>query len=118
MSRRCTRGGLTCTPQVLSGTSRQLLRTNLERAVLQVSLSAAPGENFSGAHWQQIGCHSLTGTRCEIEKQIRIQDVSTRVQLQQLADATVARSSTYSEYRDHFEAAGVELVPILQKDDA
>jgi len=51
-------------------------------------------------------------------KQIRIQDVSTRVQLQQLADATVARSSTYSEYRDHFEAAGVELVPILQKDDA
>jgi len=107
-----------CTPRVLSRTSPQLLRTNLERAVLHVSLSAAPGENFSDAQWQQIGCDYLEGTRCEIEKQIRIQDFSTRVQLQRLADAGVARSSTYSEYRDHFEAAGVELVPILQKDDA
>ena len=165
------------------------LRPNLERAVLHVSLSAAPGENLSDAQWRAIGVQYLQGmefvdnqylitrhtdtehehihilanrithagqvvsdsqdyqrqevlmraierdfglkqlapsiesqrrapTRGEIEKQIRTQDVSTRVQLQQLADAAVARSSTYTEYRDHLQAAGVELVPILQQDGA
>jgi|GEM_PF-889875 len=165
------------------------LRPNLDRAVLHVSLSAAPGENFTDAQWQAIGRQYLEGmdfvdnqylitrhtdtehehihilanrithagevvsdsrdyqrqevlmraierdyglqqlapsqeserrapTRGEIEKQIRTHDVSTRVQLQQLADAAVARSTTYTEYRDHLEAAGVELVPILQKDGA
>ena len=165
------------------------LRPNLERAVLHVSLSAAPGENLSDAQWQRIGREYLHGmdlvdnqylitrhtdtehehihilanrithagqvvsdsqdyqrqevlmraierdfglqqlapsiksqrrapTRGEIEKQIRTAVVSTRVQLQQLADAAVARSSTYSEYREHLEAAGVELVPVLQKDGA
>lgn len=165
------------------------LRPNLEKAVLHVSLSAAPGENLSDAQWQAIGRKYLQGmdlgdnqylitrhtdtehehihilanrithagqvvsdsqdyqrqevlmraierdfglqqlapsresqrrapTRGEIEKQIRTQDVSTRVQLQQLADVAVARSSSYTEYRDHLEAAGVELVPILQMDGA
>ena len=165
------------------------LRPNLDKAVLHVSLSAAPGENMTDAQWQAIGRQYLAGmgftdnqylitrhtdtehehihilanrishaglvvsdsrdyqrqevlmrtierdyglqqlapsresdrrapTRGEIEKQIRTRDVSTRVQLQQLADAAVARSGSYSEYRDHLEAAGVELVPILQQGGA
>ena len=165
------------------------LRPNLERAVLHVSLSAAPGEKLSDEQWSAIARWYLEGmalndnqyvvtrhtdtehehvhilanrityagqvvsdsqdfqrqevlmraierdfglqqlapsreserrapTRGEIEKQIRTADVSTRVQLQQLADAAVARSSTYSQYREHLQAAGVELVPVLQQEGA
>ena len=165
------------------------LRPNLEKAVLHVSLSAAPGENLSDAQWEEIGRRYLDGmdfvdnqylitrhtdtehehihilanrithsgqvvsdsqdyqrqevlmrsierdfglqqlapslesqrrapTRGEIEKQIRTQDASTRVQLQQLADAAAKGATSYTEYQQRLEAAGVELVPVLQKDGA
>ena len=161
------------------------LRPNLEKAVLHVSLSAAPAEKLSDAQWQAIGRRYLSGmelvanqylitrhtdtehehihilanritnagqvvsdskdyqrqealmreiereyglrqlapsiesarrapSRGEIEKQVRTAEVSTRIQLQQLADAAAKGCSSYSEYQERLEAAGVELVPVLQ----
>ena len=165
------------------------LRPNLEKAVLHVSLSAAPAERLSDAQWQAIGRRYLTGmelvanqylitrhtdtehehihilanritnagqvvsdskdyqrqealmreiereyglkqlapsiesarrapSRGEIEKQLRTAEVSTRVQLQQLADAAAKGCLSYSEYQERLEAAGVELVPVVQLDGA
>ena len=53
-------------------------------------------------------------TKGEIETQVRTGDVSTRAQLQQLADAAAKDCSGYTQYQTRLEAAGVELVPIVQ----
>ena len=161
------------------------LRPQLEKAVLHVSLSAAPDEKLSDAQWQAIGRKYLQGmqlvdnqylitrhtdtehehihilanrithfgdvvsdsqdyrrqealmreierdyglkqltpsieserrapTRGEIEKQLRTAEVSTRIQLQQLADAAAQGCTSYGEYQARLEAAGVELIPVLQ----
>ena len=162
------------------------LRPNLERAVLHVSLSAAPGEKLTDAQWADIGRRYLVGmefldnqylvtrhtdtehehihilanrithagevvsdskdyerqelvmrsierefdlqqlrpsiesdrrapTRGEIEKHLRTAEASTRIQLQQLADAAAKGTTTYTEYQRRLEAAGVDLIPVLQQ---
>ena len=175
------------TPRELSAEfgSIRKLRPNLGKAVLHVSLSAAPGENLTDAQWADIGRKYLAGmeltdnqylitrhtdtdhehihilanrithagqvvsdsmdyqrqeilmrsierefglqqlapstqsprrapTKGEIEKQVRTGEISTRVQLQQLGDAAAKGCSSYTQYQARLEAAGVELVPILQ----
>ena len=165
------------------------LRPNLERAVLHVSLSAAPGEKLTDAQWADISRRYLTGmefldnqylvtrhtdtehehihilanrithagqvvsdskdyerqeilmraierefdlkqlspsidsdrrapTRGEIEKHLRTSEASTRIQLQQLADAAVKGAKTYTEYQRRLEASGVALIPVLQQGGA
>lgn len=165
------------------------LRPNLERAVLHVSLSAAPGEKLTDHQWQLIARRYLDGmalndnqyivtrhtdtehehvhilanritpagkvvsdsqdysrqealmrgierefglrplapsrdaerraaTRGEIEKHIRTDVVSTRIQLQRLADVASKDCASFSEYRERLRAVGVELEPILQQEGA
>ena len=165
------------------------LRPNLERAVLHVSLSAAPGEKLTDAQWADIGRRYLAGmefldnqylvtrhtdtehehihilanrithggevvsdskdyerqellmraierefhlqrlapsiesdrrapTRGEIEKHLRTAEASTRIQLQQLADAAAKGTTTYTEYQRRLEASGVDLIPVLQQGGA
>ena len=165
------------------------LRPNLERAVLHVSLSAAPGEKLTDAQWADIGRRYLEGmefldnqylvtrhtdtehehihilanrithtgevvsdskdyerqevlmrsierefhlqqlrpsidsdrrapTRGEIEKHLRTSEASTRIQLQQLADAAAKGTTTYTEYQRRLESSGVELIPVLQQGGA
>jgi hypothetical protein len=53
-------------------------------------------------------------SRGEIEKQLRTEEVSTLIQLQQLADAAAKGCSSCSEYQERLEAVGVELVPVVQ----
>ena len=53
-------------------------------------------------------------TKGEIEKRLRTGQVSTRVQLQQLADAAAQGCSSYTQYQARLAAAGVELLPLLQ----
>ena len=162
------------------------LRPNLERAVLHVSLSAAPGEKLTDAQWSDISRRYLAGmefldnqylvtrytdtehehihilanrithagevvsdskdyerqellmraierefhlkqlspsidsdrkapTRGEIEKHLRTSEASTRIQLQQLADAAAKGAATYTEYQRRLEASGVDLIPVLQQ---
>ena len=162
------------------------LRPNLERAVLHVSLSAAPGEKLTDAQWSEISRRYLAGmefldnqylvtrhtdtehehihilanrithagqvvsdskdferqeilmraierefdlkqlspsidsdrkapTRGEIEKHLRTSEASTRIQLQQLADAAAKVATTYTEYQRRLEASGVDLIPVLQQ---
>jgi hypothetical protein len=161
------------------------LRPSLGKAVLHVSLSAAPGEKLTDTQWRDIGRryldgmgldqnqfiatrHSDTGhehihilanrirfdgsvtsdshdwrrqealmreierdfglqrvapsheaerrapTQGEIERSVRTGEASTRAQLQQLADAAVQGCRSYTEYQERLEAAGVELVPVVQ----
>jgi hypothetical protein len=165
------------------------LRPNLGRAVLHVSLSAAPGEHLSDDQWREIGQRYLHGmgldanqylitrhldtehehvhllvnrvrfhgevtsdshdyrrqeilmraierdfslqpvrpsveaerhaaTKGEIEQGLRTGIASTRQRLQQLCDAAVTTSRTYSDYAERLEAASVELVPVTQLDGA
>jgi len=165
------------------------LRPNLERAVLHVSLSAAPGEKLTDAQWADISRRYLAGmefldnqylvtrhtdtehehihilanrithagevvsdskdyerqellmraierefhlqqlrpsiesdrrppTRGEIEKHLRTSEASTRIQLQQLADAAAKGARTYTEYQRRLEVSGVELIPVLQQGGA
>ena len=175
------------TPRELSAEfgSIRKLRPNLSKAVLHVSLSAAPGEKLSDAQWTDIGRKYLAGmdltdnqylitrhtdtehehihilanritnagqvisdsqdyqrqevlmraiereyalqqlapslqsqrrapTKGEIEKQVRTGEISTRVQLQQLADAAAQGCTSYTQYQARLEAAGVQLEPLLQ----
>ena len=53
-------------------------------------------------------------TRGEVEKLVRTGETSTRVQLQTLADAAILGCSSYTDYQDRLEKAGVELVPVVQ----
>ena len=165
------------------------LRPNLERAVLHVSLSAAPGEKLTDVQWAEISRRYLVGmefldnqylvtrhtdtehehihilanrithagqvvsdskdferqellmraierefdlkqlspsidserrapTRGEIEKHLRTAEASTRIQLQQLADAAAKGARTYTEYQRRLKASGVELIPVLQQGGA
>ena len=52
-------------------------------------------------------------SRGEIEKQLRTEEVSTLIQLQQLADAAAKGCSSCSEYQERLEAVDVELVPVV-----
>lgn len=165
------------------------LRPNLGKAVLHVSLSAAPGEKLTDEQWQQISERYLRGmdlddnqfivtrhtdtehehvhilanrirfdggvtsdsrdyqrqetlmreierdyrlqqlapsreatrhapTKGEIEQGIRTGQPSARQQLQQLCDAAVDRCRGFADYQAQLEAAGVELVPVVQLDGA
>lgn len=53
-------------------------------------------------------------TKGEIEHAIRTGEPSTRQQLQQLADAAAKDSRSFTAYQERLEAAGVELVPVVQ----
>ena len=53
-------------------------------------------------------------TRGEVEELVRTGETSTRLQLQKLADAAILGCSSYTEYQDRLEKAGVELVPVVQ----
>jgi len=53
-------------------------------------------------------------TRGEIEKQIRTGVVSTRVQLQRLADIAAKACSSLREYQGRLQAVGVELELLIQ----
>ena len=161
------------------------LRPNLGKAVLHVSLSAAPGEKLTDAQWHEIGARYMDGmgleqnqfvitrhtdtehehihilanrvrfdgsvtsdsqdykrqetimrelerdyglqrvapsreaerkapTKGEIEAGIRTGQPSTRQQLQQLADAAAKDCGSFTAYQERLEAAGVELVPVVQ----
>lgn len=161
------------------------LRPTLGKAVLHVSLSAAPGENLTDEQWSEIGKRYLDGmgleqnqfvitrhtdtehehvhilanrirfdgsvtsdsqdyrrqealmreiereyglqrvapsseaerkapTKGEIEGAIRTGQPSARQQLQQLADAAAKDCRSFTAYRERLEAAGVELVPVVQ----
>ncbi len=163
------------------------LRPKLGKAVLHVSLSAAPGEHLTDAQWVEIGRRYLHGmglndnqylitrhegiehehihllvnrirfdgkvvsdshdyrrhevlmraierdyglapvrasadverhapTKGEIEEGLRTGIPSTRQRLQGLCDGAVKVSRNYSEYAEHLEAAGVELIPVTQLD--
>ena len=161
------------------------LRPNLGKAVLHVSLAAAPGEHLTDEQWRQIGQRYLRGmgfqdnqfvitrhtdtehehihilanrithggavvsdahdyrrqetlmreierdfglqrvapsleaerrapTKGEIEAQVRTGQPSTRQQLQQLCEGAAQGCRSFTEYQERLEAAGVELVPVVQ----
>jgi hypothetical protein len=163
------------------------LRPGLSKAVLHVSLSAAPGEHLTDSQWIKIGQRYLNGmgldrnqyiitrhtdtehehihllanriqfdgavtsdsqdyrrheilmraierdlglrqvalsmdterraaTKGEIEAGLRTGKPSTRQQLQQLCDAAAEDCSSFTQYAERLEAAGVELVPVTQLD--
>lgn len=165
------------------------LRPNLGKAVLHVSLSAAPGENLTDEQWREIGKRYMDGmgleqnqfvitrhtdtehehihilanrirfdgsvtsdsqdykrqetimrelerdyglqrvapsheaerkapTKGEIEGGIRTGQPSARQQLQQLADAAAKDCGSFTVYQERLEAAGVELVPVVQLEGA
>lgn len=165
------------------------LRPNLGKAVLHVSLSAAPGEKLTDEQWREIGKRYMDGmgleqnqfvitrhndtehehihilanrirfdgsvtsdsqdykrqeaimrelerdyglqrvapsheaerkapTKGEIEGGIRTGQPSARQQLQQLADAAAKDCSSFTVYQERLEAAGVELVPVVQLEGA
>ncbi|MES2902128.1 MAG: relaxase/mobilization nuclease domain-containing protein [Pseudomonadota bacterium] len=164
------------------------LRPGLGKAVLHVSLSAAPGERLSDATWAEIGRHYLAGmgltsnqyvttrhadtehehihlvvnritfdgkvvsdshdyrrqeatmreverdyqlqtvaaskdvlrraaSRGEIEGSMRTNTASTKQRLQQLCDGALDGCSSYNDYAERLEAAGVSLVPVTQLND-
>ncbi len=166
------------------GEIRRLL-PKVGKAVLHVSLSAAPGEKLSDAQWREIGQRYLRGmgfkdnqflitrhtdtdhehihilanritfsgevvsdsldysrqerivreiervyrleqvapsheaqrrayTRGEIEHGIRTGQPSTRMHLHALCDAAALKSRDFSDYMQRLEAAGVELIPVVQ----
>ena len=161
------------------------LRPKVGKAVLHVSLSAAPGEKLSDEQWREIGQRYLRGmgfkdnqflitrhtdtdhehihilanritfggevvsdsldysrqerivreiervyrlervapsheaqrrayTRGEIEHGIRTGEPSTRMHLHALCDAAALKSRNFSDYVQRLEAAGVELIPVVQ----
>ena len=165
------------------------LRPNLGKAVLHVSLSAAPGEKLTDEQWREIGKRYMDGmgleqnqfvitrhtdtehehihilanrirfdgsvtsdsqdykrqetimrelerdyglqrvapsheaerkapTKGEIEGGIRTGQPSARQQLQQLADAAAKDCGSFTAYQERLEAAGVELVPVVQLEGA
>ena len=165
------------------------LRPSLGKAVLHVSLSAAPGERLSDEQWQAIGRRYLAGmeleqnqyiitlhtdtehehihllvnrirydgevttdshdyrrqevlmraierefdlhpvlpsreverhapTKGEIEEGLRTGVPSTRQQLQMLCDAAARDCGSFRDYAQRLEAAGVEMLPVLQLDGA
>ena len=165
------------------------LRPNLGKAVLHVSLSAAPGEKLTDEQWSEIGKRYMDGmgleknqfvitrhtdtehehihilanrirfdgsvtsdsqdykrqetimrelerdyglqrvapsneaerkapTKGEIEGAIRTGQPSARQQLQQLADAAAKDCGSFTAYQERLEAAGVELVPVVQLEGA
>lgn len=165
------------------------LRPNLGKAVLHVSISAAPGEHLTDEQWREIAQRYLRGmgftdnqfvvtrhtdtdhehihilanrityagevvsdsqdyrrqeaimreieqeyglqqvapsieaqrkapTKGEIEGAIRTGKPSTRQQLQQLCDAAAKDCHSFSEYQERLEAAGVEVVPVVQLNGA
>lgn len=165
------------------------LRPNLGKAVLHVSLSAAPGEKLTDEQWCEIGKRYMDGmgleknqfvitrhndtehehihilanrirfdgsvtsdsqdykrqeaimrelekdyglqrvapsheaerkapTKGEIEGGIRTGQPSARQQLQQLADAAAKDCRSFTMYQERLEAAGVELVPVVQLEGA
>jgi len=55
-------------------------------------------------------------TKGEIEEGLRTGKPSTRQQLQQLCDAAAKDCDTFRLYAERLEAAGVDLVPVLQLD--
>lgn len=161
------------------------LRPKLGKAVLHVSLSAAPGEKLTDGQWSEIGQRYLRGmgfkdnqflitrhtdtehehvhilanrithggevvsdsrdyqrqealmreierdyglqrlapsaqavrrapTQGEIEQGLRTGQPSARQQLQQLCDAAARSCRSFTDYQERLEAAGVELVPVVQ----
>lgn len=165
------------------------LRPNLEKAVLHVSISAAPGENLTNDQWREVGNTYLEGmgfeknqyvmtrhndtehehihiianrirydgsvtsdsqdykrqevlmrqieqqhglepvapsnqaerrapTKGEIEGAIRTGEPSTKQRLQQLADAAAKGCTSFTAYQERLEAAGVQLVPVVQQEGA
>ena len=57
-------------------------------------------------------------TKGEIEYSIRTGQASTRQQLQQLCDGAAKDCDSFSTYQERLEAAGVELVPVVQLNGA
>jgi hypothetical protein len=55
-------------------------------------------------------------TKGEIEEGLRTGKPSTRQQLQQLCDVAAKDCDTFTRYAERLEAAGVDLVPVLQLD--
>lgn len=165
------------------------LRPGLSKAVLHVSLSAAPGEHLTDERWIQIGQRYLDGmgldrnqyiitrhtdtehehihllanriqfdgavtsdsqdyrrqevlmraierdmglrrvalsadterraaTKGEIEAGLRTGQPSARQQLQQLCDAAAKDCTGFTLYATRLEAAGVELLPVVQRNGA
>lgn len=165
------------------------MRPNLGKAVLHVSLSAAPGETLTDAQWREIGKRYIDGmgleknqfivtrhtdtehehihilanrirfdggvtsdsqdykrqetimreleqdyglqrvapsieaerkapTKGEIEGGIRTGEPSAKQQLQQLCDGAAKDCRSFSAYQERLEAAGVELVPVVQLEGA
>lgn len=165
------------------------LRPNLGKAVLHVSLSAAPGEKLTDEQWRKIGQRYIEGmgleknqfvmtrhtdtdhehihilanrirfdggvtsdshdykrqevvmreiereyglqqvspsieaqrkvpTKGEIERHVRTGEPSMRERLQQCCDAAAKNCRSFSEYQERLEAAGVELVPVIQLEGA
>jgi hypothetical protein len=161
------------------------LRPNLGKAVLHVSLSAAPGEHLTDDQWNDVAHMYLNGmgfdanqyvatrhrdtdhehihlvvnrirfdggvtsdshdyrrqeslmrqierehdlkavqpsveglrraaTKGEIEEGLRTGVASTRQRLQQLCDAAIATSRSYTEYAERLQDVDVELVPVTQ----
>ena len=165
------------------------LRPTLGKAVLHVSLSAAPGENLTDEQWREIGTRYLVGmgleknqfvmtrhtdtehehihilanrirfdgsvtsdsqdykrqetimrelerdyglqrvapsheaerkapTKGEIEATVRTGQPSAKQQLQQLCDSAATNCPSFTAYQERLEAAGVELVPVVQLEGA
>ena len=161
------------------------LRPTLGKAVLHVSLSAAPGEKLTDEQWREIGMRYLAGmnleknqfvmtrhtdtehehihilanrirfdgsvtsdsqdykrqetimrelerdyglqrvapshqaerkapTKGEIEAAVRTGQPSAKQQLQQLCDSAATNCPSFTAYQERLEAAGVELVPVVQ----
>ena len=57
-------------------------------------------------------------TKGEIEGSLRTGQPSARQQLQQLADAAAKGCASFTAYQERLEAAGVELVPVVQLEGA
>ena len=165
------------------------LRPNLGKAVLHVSLSAAPGEHLTDDQWREIGTRYLrkmgftdnqyvmvrhkdtehehihilanrithagdvvsdsqdykrqeavmreieksyrlqrvqpsseaqrkAPTRGEIQRGLRTGQPSAKQVLQRLCDAAAKNCHSFTEYLERLEAAGVEVIPVVQQSGA
>jgi hypothetical protein len=65
-----------------------------------------------------IDAERRAATKGEIEEGLRTGKPSTRQQLQQLCDAAAKDCSSFAQYAERLEAAGVELLPVTQLDGA
>ena len=52
------------------------------------------------------------------KRHLRTSEASTRIQLQQLADAAAKGARTHTKYQRHLEASGVDLISDLQQGGA